>query len=195
MRKIVKIGMMIVAIAALVGCSGGSKKGIEIPDTTFANIHETILPGIELRGDFSLTYNCNVESASGSLDNSELEFDLTYDGTTLHMPLFDGKTFLSYEDGTSYEFTEEDKAKGRKEPGSVYSSNKIPSNGVTLTIQLNRSGDVISGEATYEGGAMGKGNHQFWICHYYSDVKLPEAMILHVTGQDVQVSKATYILK
>ena len=195
MIKAVKKGFIMTAMLLLIGCSGGSKKGMEVPDTTFANLHETTLSGIELQGDFSLTYNCKVENSSGTLDKSELEFDLTYDGITLHMPLFDGKTFLSYEDGTVYEFTEEDKAKGRKEPGSVYSSNKIPSNGVELTINLNRSGAVISGEATYEGGAMGKGNHQFWIYHYFSDVKLPETMTLQVTGQDVQVSKAAYILK
>ena len=187
--------MMIVAIAALVGCYGGNSKGTPVENAELEALHEKNQAEIPLAGDFSLTYNCKVENTFGTLDNSELEFDLIYDGTTLHMPLFDGKTSLSYEDGTSYEFTEEDKTKGRKEPGSVYSSNKIPSNGVELTINLNRSGDVISGEATYEGGAMGKGNHQFWIYHYFSDVKLPETMTLQVTGQDVQVSKAAYILK
>ena len=82
-----------------------------------------------------------------------------------------------------------------REVGSVYSSNKIPSNGVTLTIKVSRSGDVISGEATYEGGAMGKGNHQFWIYHYYSDVKLPDEMVLNVTGQKLHVTEATYVVE
>ena len=195
MRKIVKIGILIITMAALVGCSGGNSKGTPVENAELEALHEKNQAEISLAGDFSLTYNCKVESASGTLDNSELEFDLKYDGATLHMPLFDGKTFLSYEDRTSYEFTEEDKAKGRKEPGSVYSSNKIPSNGVELTIQLNRSGDVISGEATYEGGAMGKGNHQFWIYHYYSEVKLPEEMVLRVAGQELTVTEISYVVE
>ena len=195
MRKILCIGLLIGAMAVLTGCSGGKNKGVSVPDTAFVNIHETTLPGIGLKGDFSLTYNCRVEDASGTLDQSELELDLEYGDTTLHMPLFDGVTSLTYVDGTTYEFTEEDKAKGRKEPGSVYCSNKIPSNGVELAITLSRSGDVISGTASYEGGAMGKGNHQFWIYHYYSDVTLPEEMTLTVTGQNVQLSKASYTLE
>lgn len=72
---------------------------------------------------------------------------------------------------------------------------KFPSNGVELTIRLIRSGDVISGEATYEGGALGKGNHQFWVYHYYSDVKLPEEMVFMVTGQNVQISEARYTIE
>jgi len=109
--------------------------------------------------------------------------------------LFDADTYLEYADGTVYEFTDEDKAKGRKEKGSVYSSNKIPSSGVELAIKLSRSGDVISGEATYEGGAMGKGNHQFWIYHYYSDVKLPEEMALRVAGQELKVTEISYVVE
>ncbi|MBR0306190.1 MAG: hypothetical protein IIX07_05205, partial [Lachnospiraceae bacterium] len=75
------------------------------------------------------------------------------------------------------------------------STNKIPSNGVELTIKLSRSGDVISGEATYEGGAMGKGNHQFWIYHYYSEKTLPETMSLKVTGQNLNMTKISYVLE
>ena len=195
MIKAVKKGFIMAAMLILVGCSGGNSKGIAVEDAELEVVHEKNQAEISLTGDFSLTYTCKVESASGTLDGSELEFDLEYDSTTLHMPMFNGKTYLSFDDGTTYEFTAEDKAKGRKEPGSVYSTNKVPSNGVELTIQLNRSGDVISGEATYEGGAMGKGHHKFWGYHYYSDVKLPETMTLQVTGQDVQVSKAAYILK
>ena len=183
------------AMLILVGCSDGNSKGFAVEDAELEVVHEKNQAEISLTGDFSLTYTCKVESTSGTLDGSELEFDLSYDGNTLHMPLFDADTCLEYTDGTIYEFTAEDKAKGRKEPGSVYSTNKVPSNGVELTIQLSRSGDVISGEATYEGGAMGKGHHKFWGYHYYSDVKLPETMTLQVTGQDVQLSKAAYILK
>ena len=178
----------------LVGCAGGSK-GQTVPDAVLEEIHESYLPEIALNGDFTLTYQCKVENESGTLDESELVFDLVYDDTTLHMPLFDADTCLENADGTIYEFTDEDKAKGRKEAGSIYSSNKIPSSGVELTIKLSRSGDVISGEATYEGGAMGKGNHQFWIYHYYSEKALPETLTLKVTGQNVNVSKISYILE
>ena len=195
MIRKMKTGFILAAMLLLAGCSNGASKGQAVSDMAFEALHETESSPISLTGDFALTYTCKVEHESGTLDASELELDLEYDGTTLHMPLFDGKTSLSYADGAVYEFTEEDKAKGRKEPGSVYSSNKIPSNGVTLTIHLSRSGDVISGEATYEGGAMGKGNHQFWIYHYYSDVRLPETMTLNVTGQDVQVTEAEYTLE
>lgn len=195
MIRIIKKGLIMVLALALAGCSGGSSKGQPMEDMNFQALHEAQSPAIALSGDFVLTYECKVESESGTLEESELEFDLVYDGTTLHMPLFDGKTCLTYADGNTYEFTEEDKAKGRKEPGSVYSSNKVPSNGVELAIKLSRSGDVLSGEATYEGGAMGKGNHQFWIYHYYSDVKLPEEMHLTITGKNVQVTKAGFILE
>ena len=40
MIKAVKKGFIMTAMLLLVGCSGGSKKGIEVPDTTFANLHE-----------------------------------------------------------------------------------------------------------------------------------------------------------
>ena len=185
----------LLAIAfVLAGCSGGgNSKGQAVADTAFEALHEAQLPEISLNGDFSVTYKCKVENDTGSLDDSELELDLIYDGTMLHMPLFDADTYLEYADGTVYEFTDEEKMRGRKEAGSVYSSNKVPSSGVELTIALSRSGDIISGEATYEGGAMGKGTHQFWIYHYYSDVKLPEEMVLKMTGQAVNVSKISYM--
>ena len=83
MIKAVKKGFIMTAMLLLIGCSGGSKKGMEVPDTTFANLHETTLSGIELQGDFSLTYNCKVENSFGTLENSELEFDLKYDGRCL----------------------------------------------------------------------------------------------------------------
>lgn len=194
MRKRLYRGLLILAILVLSGCSGKSK-GQTAADTEFSELHENYLPEITLNGNFTLTYECKVENESGTLENSELGFDLVYDGVILHMPLFDGDTYLEYADGTIYEFTEEDKAKGRKEPGSVYSSNKIPSSGVELMIKLSRSGDVISGEAAYEGGAMGKGNHQFWIYHYYSEKTLPEAMNLKVTGQSLNMSKISYVLE
>ena len=195
MRKNISICLLFTLILTLVGCSGGSSKGIAVGDVKLETLHEANQAEIALNGDFTLTYTCKAEHETDTLDASELEFDLVYDGTTLHMPLFDADTYLEYADGSVYEFSSEDKAKGRKEPGSVYSSNKIPSNGVTLTIHLSRSGDVISGEATYEGGAMGKGNHQFWIYHYYSDVKLPEEMVLKVTGQKVHVTNTSYRLE
>ena len=189
MRKKLYRALLLTTMFVLVGCAGGSK-GQTVPDTMFEEIHESYLPEIALNGNFMLTYQCKVENESGTLDESELVFDLVYDDTTLHMPLFDADTCLENADGTIYEFTDEDKAKGRKEAGSVYSSNKIPSSGVELTIKLSRSGDVISGEATYEGGAMG--NHQFWIYHYYSNVKLPEEMCLKVTGRELAVSGISY---
>ena len=191
MRKKVYRGFVLAIMLVLVGCASGSK-GQTVPDAVLEEIHESYLPEIALNGDFTLTYQCKVENESGTLEESELVFDLVYDDTTLHMPLFDADTCLENADGTIYEFTDEDKAKGRKEAGSVYSSNKIPSSGVELTIKLSRSGDVISGEATYEGGAMGKGNHQFWIYHYYSNVKLPEEMCLKVTGRELAVSGISY---
>lgn len=194
MKKKLYRGFVLAIMLLLVGCAGGSK-GQTVPDTVLEEIHESYLPEIALNGDFTLTYQCKVENESGTLEESELVFDLVYDDTTLHMPLFDADTCLENADGTIYEFTDEDKAKGRKEAGSVYSSNKIPSSGVELTIKLSRSGDVISGEATYEGGAMGKGNHQFWIYHYYSEKTLPENLTLKVTGQNVNVSKISYILE
>ena len=195
MKKKIYSGLLIAAILVLVGCSGGSPKGQSVEDVIFSELHGSYLPEVVLSGDFTLSYECKVENESGTLEESELGFDLVYDGTTLHMPLFDADTYLEYADGTVYEFTAEDKAKGRKEPGSVYSSNKVPSSGVELSITLSRSGDVISGEATYEGGAMGKGNHQFWIYHYYSEVKLPEEMSLKVTGQDVKVTGISYVVE
>lgn len=195
MMKKIYSSLLIAVILVLAGCSGGSSKGQTVEDVVFSELHGSYLPEIALSGDFALIYECKVENESGTLEGSELDFDLVYDGTMLHMPLFDADTYLEYADGMVYEFSAEDKARSRKEPGSVYSSNKIPSNGVTLTIHLSRSGDVISGEATYEGGAMGKGNHQFWIYHYYSDVKLPEEMVLKVTGQKVHVTNASYRLE
>ncbi len=195
MKKKLHRWVVIAAVCMLAGCSGGSQKGTVVEDIKFESIHEKYTEDIALGGDFTLTYKCNVENEIGSLEESELVFDLVYDGEILHMPLFDGDTYLEYADGTIYEFTQEDKAKGRKEAGSVYSSNKVPSSGVELTIILSRSGDVISGEATYEGGAMGKGNHQFWIYHYYSEKALPENLTLKVTGQNVNVSKISYILE
>lgn len=179
----------------LAGCAGGNSKGQTVADTAFESLHEKELPEIALSGDFTLTYTCKVENESGTLDESELELDLGYEGTTLHMPIFNGKTYLEYADGTTYEFTEADKAKSRKEAGSVYSSNKVPGNEMELTVTLSRSGDVISGGGTYEGGAMGKGTHQFWIYHYYSDVKLPEDLVLLVTGQDVSLSEIQYVVE
>lgn len=193
-RKI-KTGFILTAMLILAGCFNGGSKGQAVSDMEFEVLHETQSSSISLSGDFSLIYTCKVENESGTLDASELELDLEYEDMTLHMPLFDADTYLEYADGSMYEFSSEDKAKGRKEPGSVYSSNKIPSNGVTLMIHLSRSGDVISGEATYEGGAMGKGNHQFWIYHYYSDVKLPEEIVLNVTGQKVHMTNASYRLE
>ena len=195
MRKKLHRGLLVAAMMALVGCSGGTSKGQDISDTAFAKLHETYLPEIALNGDFTLTYECKVEHESGTLENSELGFDLVLGEEILHMPLFDADTYLEHADGEVYEFTAEDKAKGRKEPGSVYSTNKIPSSGVELTIKLSRSGDVISGEATYEGGAMGKGNHQFWIYHYYSEKTLPETMSLKVTGQSLNMTKISYVLE
>lgn len=186
-------GLLIVCVCMLAGCSGGGSKGQAVEDIVFEELHESYTADIALSGDFTLTYTCTVENEAGTLEESELGFELVFDGETLHMPLFDADTYLEHADGTIYEFTEEDKAKGRKEAGSVYSSNKVPSNGVELNITLSRSGDVISGEATYEGGAMGKGNHQFWIYHYYSEKTLPENMTLKVTGQDLSVSKINYI--
>ena len=194
MRTKKYIGLLIAAMIVLSGCAGASK-GLSVSDTAFAKLHETYLPEIALNGDFTLTYECKVEHESGTLENSELGFDLVLGEEILHMPLFDADTYLEHADGEVYEFTAEDKAKGRKEPGSVYSTNKIPSNGVELTIKLSRSGDVISGEATYEGGAMGKGNHQFWIYHYYSEKALPEAMNLKVTGQNLHMTKISYVLE
>lgn len=194
MKKIYSI-FLIAAMLVLAGCSGDSSKGQAAEDVVFSELHGSYLPEVTLAGDFALTYECKVENESGTLENSELGFDLTYDGTILHMPLFDADTYLEYADGTVYEFTAEDKARSRKEPRSVYSSNKVPSNGVELTIKLSRSGDVISGEATYEGGAMGKGNHQFWIYHYYSDMKLPEEMVLKVAGQDLKVTEISYVVE
>jgi len=195
MRKKYYRGLLAAVVLALAGCTGGNSKGQTVPDTVFEAIHENYLPEIALNGDFTLTYQCKVESESGTLDESELGFDLVFDGETLHMPLFDADTYLEQADGAVYEFTDEDKAKGRKEPGSVYSTNKIPSSGVELTIKLSRSGDVISGEAAYEGGAMGKGTHQFWIYHYYSEKTLPEAMSLNVTGQNLNMTKINYRLE
>lgn len=195
MRKKIYTGLLIAIMTVLAGCSGGSSRGVAVEDVKLEASHEMNQAEIALNGDFTLTYKCKVENESGTLDESELEFDLVYDGTTLHMPLFDADTYLEYEDGTIYEFSAEDKAKGRKEPGSVYSTNKVPSSGVELTVKLSRSGDMISGEATYEGGAMGKGHHQFWIYHYYSDVKLPEEMVLNVTGQDLSMMKASYVME
>ncbi len=194
MRNKKYIGLLIAAMIVLSGCAGGSK-GQTVADTTFTELHESYLPEIDLNGDFTLTYECKVENESGTLDDSELGFDLVFDDEILHMPLFDADTFLEHADGTVYEFSAEDKAKGRKEPGSVYSTNKVPSSGVELVIKLSRSGDVISGEATYEGGAMGKGNHQFWIYHYYSEKTLPEAMALNVTGQNLNLTKISYVLE
>ena len=195
MKKKLHRGLLIIAMIALAGCSGGASKGQTVADTTFTELHESYLPEIDLNGDFTLTYECKVENESGTLDDSELGFDLVFDGEILHMPLFDADTFLEHADGTVYEFSAEDKAKGRKEPSSVYSTNKVPSSGVELVIKLSRSGDVISGEATYEGGAMGKGNHQFWIYHYYSEKTLPEAMALNVTGQNLNMTKISYVLE
>jgi len=195
MKKKIYRGLLIAAMLVLAGCSNGSSKGQAVEDVVFSELHGNYLPEVALSGDFALTYECKVENESGTLEGSELDFDLVYDGVTLHMPLFDADTYLEYADGTVYEFTDEDKAKGRKEKGSVYSSNKIPSSGVELAIKLSRSGDVISGEATYEGGAMGKGNHQFWIYHYYSDVKLPEEMALRVAGQELKVTEISYVVE
>ncbi|MBR5268471.1 MAG: hypothetical protein IKU20_09805 [Lachnospiraceae bacterium] len=194
MRKNLYKGLLFAAMMALSGCSGGSK-GQTVSDAAFAELHETYLPEIALDGDFTITYQCKVAHESGTLEGSELGFDLVFDGETLHMPLLDADTYLEYADGTIYEFTAEDKAKGRKEPGSVYSTNKVPSSGVALTVKLSRSGDVISGEGTYEGGAMGKGTHQFWIYHYYSEKTLPETMALKVTGQSLNMSKISYVLE
>ena len=194
MRKNLYKGLLFAAMVALSGCAGGSK-GQTVPDAAFAELHETYLPEIVLSGDFTVTYQCKVAHESGTLENSELGFDLVFDGETLHMPLLDADTYLEHADGTVYEFTAEDKAKGRKEPGSVYSTNKVPSSDVALTVKLSRSGDVISGEGTYEGGAMGKGTHQFWIYHYYSEKTLPETMALKVTGQSLNMSKISYVLE
>lgn len=186
----------LVVALVLVGCgSGGGSKGQTLEDMAFEELHASYSPEIALSGDFTLTYEVVVECESGTLEESELEFDLVYDGTTLHMSLFEGDTYLEHADGTVYEFTEEDRAKGRKEAGSVYNSNKVPSNGVELTITLTRNGDIISGEATYEGGAMGKGNHQFWIYHYYSEKALPESMTLKVTGQKLKMSEISYLME
>ena len=195
MRKKIYSGLMIAAMLVLAGCSGGSSKGQTAENVAFSELHGSYLPEISLSGDFTLTYECKVENESGTLEGSELDFDLVYDDTTLHMPLFDADTYLEYTDGTVYEFSAEDKARSRKEPGSVYSSNKVPSNGVGLTINLSRSGDVLSGEATYEGGAMGKGNHRFWIYHFYSGVKLPEEMVLKVAGQELKVTEISYVVE
>ena len=188
--------LMVALMWTLAGCSAGSNsKAQTVEDTVFEEIHENYLPEIALSEDFTLTYGAVVECESGTLEESELELDLVYDGTTLHMPLFEGDTYLEHADGTVYEFTEEDRAKGRKEAGSVYNSNKVPSNGVELTITLTRNGDIISGEATYEGGAIGKGNHQFWIYHYYSEKALPESMTLKVTGQKLKMSEISYLME
>ena len=194
MSKVWYKGALLSIVLLLSGCAGGPK-GQTVPDTAFETLHEAYLPEIALSGDFTLTYECKVEHESGTLENSELGFDLVFDGETLHMPLFEADTYLEHADGMIYEFTEEDKAKGRKEAGSVYSTNKVPSSGVELTIKLSRSGDVISGEATYEGGAMGKGNHKFWIYHYYSEKALPEAMSLKVTGQNLNMTKISYVVE
>ena len=194
MRKNLYKGLLFAAMMALSGCSGGSK-GQTVSDAAFAELHETYLPEIALDGDFTITYQCKVAHESGTLEGSELGFDLVFDGETLHMPLLDADTYLEHADGTVYEFTAEDKAKGRKEPGSIYSTNKVPSNDVALTVKLSRSGDVISGEGTYEGGAMGKGTHQFWIYHYYSEKTFPETMALKVTGQSLNMSKISYVLE
>lgn len=184
--------LAILAACLLSGCSMGGNKGVEVPDLICGEMHENTTPGIELSGDFSVTYSCYVEHDSGTLDASELELDLHYDGTTLHMPMFSADPYLEQEDGTVYEFTDEEYARGRKEPGSVYSSNKVPSSGVELTITLGRAGDVLTGTATYEGGAMGKGNHQFWIFHYYGDPSFPEAMVLEMSGEELKVSEIAY---
>ena len=191
MKKKLYKGLLFAAMMALSGCAGGSK-GQTVPDITFSELHETYLPEVALSGDFTVTYQCKVTHESGTLEDSELGFDLIFDEKTLHMPLLEADTYLELADGTIHEFTAEEKAKGRKEPGSVYSTNKVPSSGVELTIKLTKAGDVISGEGTYEGGAMGKGTHQFWIYHYYSDVKLPENLKLQMTGQNIAASEIRY---
>ena len=194
MRKNLYKGLLFAAMMILSGCSGVSK-GQTVPDAAFTELHETYLPEIALDKDFTLTYQCTIAHETGTLEDSELGFDLVIDQEVLHMPLLDADTYLEHADGTVYEFTSEDKAKGRKEPGSVYSTNKVPSSGVALTVKLSRSGDIISGEGTYEGGAMGKGTHQFWIYHYYSEKTLPETMTLKVTGQNLNMSKISYVLE
>ena len=195
MKKTIYRCLTAMMICFMVGCSGGGGKSQKAEDMIFGELHASYLPELSLQGDCSQTFQCMVDHESGTLDHSELDLDLMYDGTTLHMPLFDADTYLEHADGTIHTFTDEEKAKGRKEAGSVYSTNKVPSNGVKLTITLSRAGDVISGKATYEGGAMGKGDHQFWLYHYYSETPLPENLTLNVSGQNLNMTKIQYTIE
>ena len=93
MRKKLYRGLMLATMMSLVGCSGASK-GQTGPDIAFEVLHENYLPEIALNGDFTLIYECKVENESGTLENSELVFDLVFDGEILHMPLFDADEYI-----------------------------------------------------------------------------------------------------